>query len=517
MILALYLLKSTLAMSLLLVFYRLFLEKEKMHVFNRFYLLFAIVFSIFLPLLPTGIAFSTYEIEPAIDAVSSTEIIMSQSLSNNTEETLFNPINLGILAYLGIFIFFCLRFGRNIFSLMNKVKDSEIKNYKGARLVLLEDCNSPFTFWNYIFLQKNAYEKNNVDQQLLDHELTHAQQRHSWDILFIEFVTLIFWFNPILRWYKTAIQLNHEFLADDSVIEKYKEVKTYQYLLLDTIENNNKIYLASNINFHLTQKRLKMMTKKTKKSSSARKKVLVFSMLPILLLLLIGFGNPNTLQGQSDQKSEDVEGDFMSAKDRYFENTVVHYNTEDGMTKVITYKSLDNDVKAKIPLPPPRPPSPFGASQEESEVEALPKGTVVFLGNDGSVKIGNDHNGSLIPPPPPKAPKALKAPKANKNASNGNLPFPPKPPMPPKPVKPVKGPKGVKPIHPPSAPIPPEPPTPLPSFDDLAEDGAEFFIDGKKASIKNARKLWENNGDDLKCIDLKSEDNGKVSVHMTKK
>ena len=521
MILTLYLLKSILAMSILLVLYRLFLEKEKMHHFNRFYLLGAIVFSIIIPFLPTGLAFMGTVETPSVGQILLPNVEIGQKISESHEVLLLSPTIVTIILYLMVFSYLCVKFGKNLLSLIKKAKINQTLIYKGAKIVLLEKCDSPFTFWNYIYLTRAEYESNRVDRQLLDHELTHARQKHSWDVIFVEILMVIFWFNPILRWYKTAIQLNHEFLADDAVIEKYKEVKSYQYLLLDTIQNNNKIYLASNINFHLTQKRLKMMTKK---SSSKRKKVLIFSMLPIVLILLFSLGSPAISQNQNTQIKNEIQVDPSKAKDRYFGQAIVHYKTEDGKTKVISYKSLNKAIKSKIPPPPPMPPSPSGRKQHNKEIEPLPKGTVVFLSENGSIRIDNNDNTMAPPPPPsvnpnvqkaPKAPKMAKAPKAVKPTKEIKSPKAPKAPKAVKAPKPPKAHRGISIDG--SIPPPPPPPPPPTSIKDLARDGAIFYIDDKKVSSEIAIKLWGQDGNKVGSIDVKSGHDGKTSVYLIKK
>jgi beta-lactamase regulating signal transducer with metallopeptidase domain len=49
--------------------------------------------------------------------------------------------------------------------------------------------------------------------------------------LFIETLKALFWFNPIFIFYKRAIQLNHEFLADEKVVKSHNDVPFYQNLL----------------------------------------------------------------------------------------------------------------------------------------------------------------------------------------------------------------------------------------------------------------------------------------------
>ncbi|MEM9546777.1 MAG: M56 family metallopeptidase [Bacteroidota bacterium] len=498
MSIALYLLKSTLAMGILLLFYRHFLEKEKMHRFNRMFLLGAVILSLLAPLLPTGIISFGEAAQPTATAESNAEVEINQTLMESAAKPLVTASTLFLSTYVLVFSFFLLKFGRNILILLNKVRGKRTKLYKNAKIVLLDEKISPYSFMNYIFIQKEEYLHQKIDQQLLDHELTHVKQRHSWDILFIELVILIFWFNPILRWYKTAIQLNHEFLADESVIDKYKTVKTYQHLLLDTIANTNKIYLASNINFHLTQKRLMMMTKT---SSSRRKNVLIFSVIPIVLGLFLCIGNPAFSQASGQEITRELEFKLKEERDRYFADAIVHYKTEDGKTKVISYKSLDGDIKGKLPPPPPPPPVPPGTEQSIKKTDPLPKGTIVYLSEDGSVQIGSKHNGvATAPPPPPPPPPAY----ASNDVVHVKPPKPPKPPKAPKPSKNIKAPK---------APVPPPPPPPKP-VEEVFEEASKFYIDGKEVSYKKARETWEKNQDKVKTINVKKGDDGKTVMYI---
>jgi hypothetical protein len=233
----------------------------------------------------------------------------------------------------------------------------------------------------------------------------------------------------------------------------------------------------------------------------------------MILVLLLGLGSPVISQNHPELPKSEFQGEPSSARDRYFENTIFHYETADGKTKVISYKSMDQDIKSKIPPPPPMPPSPSDTEQKNKEIDPLPKGTVVFLTKDGSIHIGGKKEGVMTmppPPPPPHEPKALNNPKDFKTP---NPPNPPNPPMPPVPVK------GAAPHVPPVAPVAPPPPPPPsgPSLDDLAEAGAIFYIDDKVVSSKEAITLWEDNMDDVSCIDFKKDDDGNMSVHIKKK
>lgn len=270
-----YIYKSSFALFLFFVFYKVFLENEKMHMFNRFYLLFALLLSINIPFLniktETEIPFQILRIK-----VSETNSI------NQNLPTLNNYNWKTILVTLSIImtILFIIRFIKNLNSLHNRIKVNQSILYKNTKIILLDDVVIPYSFFNHIFINKKEFQSNKIQEEILSHELVHVHQKHSLDIIFIELLKALFWFNPIIYAYKKAIQLNHEFLADEHVINKHKNISFYQTLLLENkaITTSN---LASNLNYLTTKKRIIMMTKITSEKNIFLRKTLV---LPVLLL-----------------------------------------------------------------------------------------------------------------------------------------------------------------------------------------------------------------------------------------
>src|SRR5690606_26392103 len=116
-------------------------------------------------------------------------------------------------------------------------------------------------------------ENRKIENELFAHELVHVNQKHTLDILFAEFLIMVMWFNPLLYFYKKAIQLNHEFLADEKVIDAYQDVVSYQQMLLSRSSATPVLQLASNLNFGLTKKRLLMMTKNTSPAGATIRKI----------------------------------------------------------------------------------------------------------------------------------------------------------------------------------------------------------------------------------------------------
>jgi beta-lactamase regulating signal transducer with metallopeptidase domain len=273
-----FLIKSTIILTISLTFYHLVLGREKIHHFNRFYLLISIVISFIMP-------FLTFEIIKVIPVFVNIEPLKSVPIPSEINENvisenaapLVESINYIPYILLSLYALIALillgRFAKNVFELISKTKSNPIIKYNNAKLVLVDQKVLPHTFLNYIFINFDDYNSRSIEDELFTHELVHVTQKHSLDILFIEFLKVIFWFNPIFILYKKAIQLNHEFLADDEIVRTYNNVPFYQNLLLHKGNGNQTIYLASNLNYLVTKKRLIMMTKSTSQKIALLKKV----------------------------------------------------------------------------------------------------------------------------------------------------------------------------------------------------------------------------------------------------
>lgn len=131
------------------------------------------------------------------------------------------------------------------------------------------------------------------------------------DVLLIEILKTIFWFNPLLILYKRAIQLNHEFLADERVIRSHENILTYQKLLLSKSIQPSNFYLTSNLtSFLKTKKRFIMMTKTTSIKMQLIKKLIVA---PLFFAILI-FGSSMTFAQEVPTQEKPIKEDDVDPK-----------------------------------------------------------------------------------------------------------------------------------------------------------------------------------------------------------
>lgn len=251
-------LKIMICSSLLIAIYYLFLEKEKMYGFNRFYLLFSLAFSYTVPF----ISITTALPKPEKTASLTFEETAQQIILTPSGESSFDGMTIAWILY-GVITAFLLV--RSILAIraIKKIKGKRI-TYLNYHIVSTEKRISPFSFWNTIYLGENYITGNIIDSRIFLHEKSHIDQKHSIDIACMEILKIFTWFNPVLFLYKKAMLTNHEFLADEAVLKNNFNVKSYQALILDEIISSQNPALTHSFNFNNTKKRFIMMT--TKKS-----------------------------------------------------------------------------------------------------------------------------------------------------------------------------------------------------------------------------------------------------------
>ncbi|QHI38283.1 hypothetical protein IMCC3317_36730 [Kordia antarctica] len=353
-----YFIKSGLCLALVLLVYKVLLERERIYVFNRYYLLFGLCFSLLVPFIPmvSSVTIPMVENNPAL-LIESTQGLSIEVASNEVSNPISWFVYLVVLYGIGCLFFFS-RFIANIHKIFQKIAKNTKAIYKKASLVLLKENVLPHTFLHYIFIEKEAYDTATIANELYTHELAHVSQKHTLDIILIELIQIVCWFNPLLMYYKKAIQLNHEFLADDAVIKSNTKIPAYQQLLLDNASWNHDVYLASNLNFSVTKKRLEMMTKHT---SRVRAWLVASLTIPVFIGALFLFSTKVVAHEATAELIETTKTQTTIPQNQndpkadYYKNATLIFEDEHGTKVTKTYAELTAKDKTKL-IPPPKTP-----------------------------------------------------------------------------------------------------------------------------------------------------------------
>jgi len=427
-----YILKSAACLGILFFFYKLFLENENMHTFKRFYLLASLVAAFLIPF----ITFTSY-----VEASESlTNVVMTENsglgfiVSEAEIATNYVPLILWSLYGLGV-MFFSFRFFRNLKNLILKIKRNPKLKINRIINVLINNDVTPHTFFSYIFLNKKRFENNEIPSEVLLHEQTHALQKHSIDVLIIELIQIIFWFNPLIYFIKHAIKLNHEFLADQAVLKKGITSNNYQNLLL-AFSSNATPQLANSINYSSIKKRFTIMKTETSKKSMLVRSLLL---LPLLALLLISFSTTELVT----KNESSIEIPLEDLQEKASKSQIAEYNK---LAK--KYNAMSDDAMIV----------------KKKDVERLK--TIYTLMTESQRK--NAEPFPTLPPPPPDAPKAAKAPPVVKKGLNDMDPDMPPPP----PIQRLE---------------------PLDHIVRMADENAAFFYNNQRISSMRAIELIKKN------------------------
>ena len=224
---------------------------------NRGYLLITSILSILLPFLPIETLLLSNNTPTYMVQLLQIDLVNDGSEAQYSSVYHFwNPLYWEYLWYLGIgvaAIVFIIKLKKVLHFLM---LPKEVKE-DGSVIVTVAHSNIAFSFFNYVILgADHSLEKR---KNILAHELIHVRERHSLDLLWFEFLRIVFWFNPLVYYYQRRIMEVHEFIADQGV--QKSEPKYVMSLLSEAFQVENLSFINQFYTSSLIKKRIIMLKK----------------------------------------------------------------------------------------------------------------------------------------------------------------------------------------------------------------------------------------------------------------
>lgn len=158
----------------------------------------------------------------------------------------------------------------------------------GLKVVRVAEDLSPFSFFGFVFLNERSVD-DEERRRILAHESVHVRQLHSLDLLLMELVSTLQWFNPLVWPYRKRLQETHEYLADAGVIAQGFGQAEYQLLLLEQHVGAGVFEFANNLRQSQIKRRILMLSKQKSRGPARLKPLLV---LPLAALLALAFAEP---------------------------------------------------------------------------------------------------------------------------------------------------------------------------------------------------------------------------------
>ena len=300
-----YLIQSGISLSVLYILYWLFMRKDTFFSVNRFYLILSVLFSFILPFFKISLPFSGSNSEYVylLEAIIITPEKLTESIHHHLD--LYQMV--GIIYLTGVGIFF-LRFVFQLIQIGLLVHKYGVSRNEGFNFVITNPHFTPFSFFNIIFLGNDIADQK-ILEKIITHEKIHIQQKHSIDIILLELLTIIQWFNPFMWFYKNTLKNIHEFLADEGVLTEGINKIDYQELLVNQSIGIQLIGISNNFSQSLIKRRLIMMSK----SKSQKFKLLKMAfILPFAMFLTIVFSSMVTEKVVAQSDGSEVKSTAIS-------------------------------------------------------------------------------------------------------------------------------------------------------------------------------------------------------------
>ena len=272
----LYLLKTILISGLFVAYYWMALRDKKFHYYNRFYLLSASIISLVVPMLN----FDWFSVEEPVIIYRSSELV--QFVMPTT--TGYNGIHLNWADYVLVItsIITIVLLGLLILHVLKiqlLKRKWEVTKMEGFDFINTNEDNAPFSFLNNLFWKQTISLQEEGGQQIFKHEITHIQQKHTWDRMFCQIVASVFWMNPFNWIIQKELTAIHEFIADEEAVGN-SNVEAFAKMLLQTHYGNHFLNPSHQFFYSSIKRRLTMLTKSTNTKYSYLRRVMV---LPVLI------------------------------------------------------------------------------------------------------------------------------------------------------------------------------------------------------------------------------------------
>ena len=291
-----YFLQVVFCSAIMMGYYWLVLRDKQFHQYNRFYLLMVAGFSWLVPLIKiqlngTNISEDT-NIYYLLSAVADNNTVIESNLK-------FNWYNLswqnGLkLLYAGGVLFLLTGFFVSLFRIYQLFKLNKVKTLGDIDLVITNAKGTPYSFFRYIFWNEAIDLSSATGQQILQHEITHVKEKHSFDKIFMQLILIAGWFNPFFWLIKKELHMIHEFIADKKSVDNGDTASLAQ-MLLAAAYPQHQFNLTNPFFFSPIKRRIAMLTQHQNPRFSYLRRLVVLPLLAITIVL-VAFRNTETTQ-----------------------------------------------------------------------------------------------------------------------------------------------------------------------------------------------------------------------------
>ncbi|WP_313138716.1 M56 family metallopeptidase [Myroides sp.] len=264
---------------------------------------------------------------PIMDVMEDVELVQEKSLWTMNDVYQYTSY-----LYLTITLLSLLWFGYKLIKLTRRISNMP-KTAIHQNIRVDRSSSDAYSFLHYIVLPKDYEELSQLEIVLL-HEEVHVHHKHSLDLILVEGLKHVFWFNPMIRLLQKEVNLNLEYIVDQE-IAKREDSYTYQRALV--LYESNKIACVPVVNTFGSSdlKKRILMLNNPKSTNMKRLKLLLIT--PVLAGFFFLF--------QIEVKAKYIESPAF--EEDHVEDTLLDEYTS--MTTEVEEDQLDQSGKKKAP------------------------------------------------------------------------------------------------------------------------------------------------------------------------
>lgn len=279
-VICIYLIKVIICSGILMAYYWFVLRDKQFHQYNRFYLLFTLAGSLLLPLVQTQ-WFIHSRNETAIKLMQVIYVPVKKAPS-------VAAVNEWYMALIVITVVTAIMLLIQLAGILRlrQLKQHYPHNRYSQQFLFIETDlpQAPFTFFNWLFWRTDLDTGSDSGQQILVHELTHIQQKHTWDKLFLRIILCFYWINPFFWLLQRELYMVHEFIADNKAIAN-KDASAFAAMLLNARLGRFPYTMAQPFFYSPIKRRLIMFTTSKQPRYSYARRLMILPVTGIIVLL----------------------------------------------------------------------------------------------------------------------------------------------------------------------------------------------------------------------------------------
>lgn len=285
-----YLVKSSVCIAIFWMVYCVCFKKETFFRYIRFYLLSGMIASIVIPFIHF-----TYEVK--IRSYGSP--LLPQPINEPPLEIAYSGYYIWeilVIIYLTGVVFLLVKRFADYSKFYRIVKGGVTIKGKGYSVIENHEISSPFSLMKYIVINTSGISMAEKEI-ILKHEKSHICQKHWFDLVICEIITVIQWFNPLVWKYVVCVKENHEYMVDQALLDSGVPAATYREVLVNQIFGRQIFKFSNSFIYSNNSKRLIMMSKAR---SSVWKKALVLALLPMFGVYVWASARPEQVKEASE-------------------------------------------------------------------------------------------------------------------------------------------------------------------------------------------------------------------------